>query len=157
MKKPIIVFFLLLQQLSYSQKVVSYKNIGVIFSEKYDCYLFTNFKRFTPNQDEINQFETLLNKNIQNININKFKPLIHENLNNYNRQYIGIFNEKGEKIIHINFFWREDENQPFFNKIKYDKWKTEWFEIQDGGSYYWNIKYNLIHNTFFDFRVNSHG
>ncbi|WP_139260413.1 hypothetical protein [Flavobacterium defluvii] len=113
-------------------------------------------KRFTPTSNEINELEILLGKNIEIINTNKFNPLIHKNLNNYNRQYFGIFNEKGQKIIYVNFLWRENTDHPF-NRNKKEKWKTEWQDISDGGSYYWNIKYNLINKTFFDFRVNTLG
>ncbi|MRX68445.1 hypothetical protein SAMN06265349_101540 [Flavobacterium resistens] len=156
MKKICILLFLFFHLITYSQKIVSFKNIGVIFPKDYDCYFFDNLKRFTPTANEINELEILLNKNIEVINTNKFTPLIHENLNNYNRQYIGIFNEKGEKVIYINFLWRENPNHPY-KRNKEEKWKTEWSDVADGGSYYWNIKYNLTNKTFFNFRVNTLG
>ncbi|RED26770.1 hypothetical protein BD847_0695 [Flavobacterium cutihirudinis] len=157
MKKLTIFFFLIVHLITYSQKTILFDDKGVIFPKDCDCYLFDNLKRFTPTSDEVTELEISLNENIEIINTNKFKPLIHKNLNNYNRQYIGFFNDKGEKIIYINFLWRENENQPFFNKNKEDKWKTVCQYISDGGSYYWNIKYNLTNKTFFDFRVNTLG
>ncbi|WP_431241111.1 hypothetical protein ACQ9BO_13325 [Flavobacterium sp. P21] len=108
MKKLSILLFLLFHLITYSQKTTSYKNIGVIFPKDYDSYLFDNSERFTPTSNEIKELEFLLNKNIKAINTNKFTPLIHKNLDKYNRQYIGFFNEKGERIIYINFLWREN-------------------------------------------------
>lgn len=156
MKKLTILLFLILHLTTYSQKTTLYKDKGVIFPNDYNFYLFDNLKRFTPTSNEINELEILLTKNIEIINTNKFNPLIHKNLDNYNRQYFGIFNEKGERVIYINFLWRENENKSF-NRKKEEKWKTELQYISDGGSYYWNIKYNLTHKTFFDFRVNTLG
>ncbi|HEY1193539.1 hypothetical protein [Flavobacterium sp.] len=149
MKKLSVLLFLIFHIITYSQKVTSFKNIGVIFPKDYDCYLFDN--RFTPTSTEINELEILLNKNIEAINTSKFKPLIHKNLKKYKRQYIGFYNEKGEKIIYVNFLWNKDLNS------SEEKWKTEWYDVADGGSYYWNIKYNLDNKTFFDFRVNGLG
>ncbi|WP_343617787.1 hypothetical protein [Flavobacterium sp.] len=152
MRKLGIFLLLMFNLVTYSQKVISIKDNGVIFSKNYNYYLFDNLDRFTPTSNEINKLEILLNKNIRVINTNKFEPSIHENLNNYNRQYIGFYNEKREKVIYINFLWRENRNS-----ISKEKWKTEWYDAADGGSYYWNIKYNLSNKTFFDFRVNTLG
>lgn len=151
MKKLLALLFIVFHLTIYSQKTTSFRDIGVIFPKEYDCYLFDNPDRFTPTSNDINELEILLNKNIEVINTNKFKPLIHKNLNNYYRQYIGFYNEKGEKIIHVNFLWKEDVHS------SEEKWKTEWYDVADGGSYYWNIKYNLVNKTFFNFRVNTLG
>lgn len=156
MKKIVIPLFLILFQLTFSQKVIPFKNKGVVFSKEYQYYLFDTLKRFTPNIAEIRELEALLSKNIEEINTSNFKPLIHKNLNTYKRQYIGLLNEKNEKIIYINLLWKGYKSHTRDGKVK-EPWKTEWFETSDGGSYYWNIKYHLTRKTFFDFRVNRPG
>jgi len=124
-----------------------------IFSEKYEL---PNSKlpienRFTPNQEEIKLFEKQLHKELKkfkNDNPNKKKSkkqIIYKNLKKYRRQYLGIINKSGEKIIFINFLRKMYK----FSYSKREKkeidnsWKREWKFIFDIGNKNWYAKYNI--------------
>jgi len=68
-------------------------------------------------------------------------------LEGYNRQYVAILNEKGEKEVWINFFcdtgWTEDQL------------KSYPYEVDDGGNCFFNIKINLTTGSYGDLRINS--
>ena len=142
------------------------KFTGVIFPANYDLSgIFGTQNRFTPTELEIAELEMILKAQIAELNKNRFSqknkynrknrcPTIDKNLKKYVRQYAGFYNEKGERIIYINCIWHKyteigDDN------IERQVWKTNWLTISDGGSYYWNVQYNLDTKTFFNFSVNG--
>jgi len=66
-------------------------------------------------------------------------------LDNYNRQYVPVINDKGEKEVWINCFcetWDSD-------------WKNEIMEVDDGGNCYFNLKINLTKEKYYDLMVNG--
>jgi hypothetical protein len=64
------------------------------------------------------------------------------------------YNEKEERIIYINFLWKGYKDYDLEgNEI--ESWETEWLQIFDGGSHYWQIKYYPELKIFFDFSVNG--
>lgn len=150
MKKLILIIFLMISQFSISQKNVVFENKGVIFTEGYEFYLFKDLKRITPSLGEIKELEKLLSQQIKEININKpnqkKSPLIHRNLKKYKRQYVGYYNGNGERIIYINFLWKGYKGYDVDGK-QIEPWKTEWLQMFDGGSQYWQIKYNSDFST----------
>ena len=119
-------------------------------------------RRFTPTPDDIKILEKNLRLNIKNINKDRpnqgkdFGPIIHKHLRKYLRQYLGLIDKNGNKIIWVNFIKRPT----LIQKIRdfYDAsegLQEDWIFILDGGSYYWQIKYNLNSGEFFDFSVNG--
>lgn len=111
-------------------------------------------ERFTPSANDISLVENVLKKNIANLNIKlinqpKDFPVIHKNLKKYIRQYVGFINNSNEKIIWINFLWK--------NKYTKEEISKEIINIKDGGSYFWNIKINLQTGELTDFNVNGIG
>jgi hypothetical protein len=158
MKRILSLVILFFCQYATSQTVIPFEKKGVIFYDKYEFYMFNDLKRFTPSLFEIKELERLLSQQIKFINQNKpnqnHQPLIHRNLGKYKRQYIGFYNEIGERIIYINFLWKGYKDHDLDgNEI--EPWKTEWLQIFDGGSHYWQIKYNPELKMFFDFSVNG--
>lgn len=139
-------------------EIAPFKNSGVIFSADYKYYSFDNLKRFTPSFSEISELEILLSRHIKKINSNRLnqgnQSLIHRNLKKYKRQYIGYFDEKGERVIYVKFLWK---GYQYFddNGKEIEIWKTQWLEIFDGGSSYWQIKYNPDLKIFSDLAVNG--
>jgi hypothetical protein len=116
---------------------------------------FNEFQRFTPNVDDIVLAETLLRKDLKQF-VKKLPavrfvrgPNVYGHLEKYARQYFGLTNSKGEKIILLNCFW--DEN------IKKDSadWLNEYYHVYDGGNYYWEAKVNLTTHQLFDFGVHG--
>ena len=147
---------------------VKYKRVkGTIFNDEYD---FSNFfvidvdstKRWTPKKVDIENAESILRRQLSNINkdkVNQFGgyPIIHRNLNSYFRQYVGILNEKGQKIIHINFYWNKysliDKIKGYHNsRINF---KSNYAIVFDGGSYYWQINVNLEEQKLSDLQING--
>lgn len=69
---------------------------------------------------------------------------VWERLDEYNRQYLGII--LGEKkIIYANFFCSE---------FDFD-WRKEFVFVMDGGSCFFQFKYDLNTSEFFDLQVNG--
>ena len=158
MKTILSLIILIFCQFAIAQTVIPFEKKGVIFSDKYEFYMFNDLKRFTPTFSEIEGLEKLLLQKIKLINQNKpnqnHQPLIHRNLGKYKRQYIGYYNEKGERIIYVNFLCKGYKDYDL-NGNEIEPWKTQWLQIFDGGSHYWQIKYYPELKIFFDFSVNG--
>jgi hypothetical protein len=138
------------------------QGIEIIKINKYQCAIFSKQyklpnselpveKRFTPNVEEIKLFENQLysefkefNKNNPN-QIKSKKQIIFKNLKKYRRQYLGIINENGNKIIFINFLWKKYNilDAKSGKKETDNSWKKEWKFIFDIGHENWYAKYNL--------------
>ncbi|SHM11339.1 hypothetical protein [Mucilaginibacter sp. OK098] len=134
------------------------RSAGIVYSVYNDSLkndTLNEFQRFTPNVDDIVLAETLLRRDLKQF----FKklpsvrfvrgPNVSSHLEKYARQYFGLINGKGEKIILLNCFW--DEN------IKKDgaDWVNEFYHVYDGGNYYWEAKVNLATQKLFDFGVHG--
>jgi len=62
----------------------------------------------------------------------------------YQKQYVVVVNEKGEKIVWVNGFCSPKE-----------RWRTEIVSVMDGGTCYFNLKINLTRMKCFDLMVNG--
>ncbi|MBC6605660.1 hypothetical protein H8B13_02400 [Hymenobacter sp. BT188] len=140
---------------------------GTIFTDKYPFTLLhvsdiDSLKRFTPTLEELQEAEYILSRKLQFANRSRMNQsddnqIIHKNLNKYFRQYVGFFNKKGDKIIHINFHWNEytlvdNIRGSLDTRLKYD---SDYSTVFDGGSYYWEINVNLTKNKLSDLQVNG--
>jgi hypothetical protein len=138
---------------------------GIIFSKDY----VPTFILYPPDTKKINlsiqdiiQVEQLIKYDVSNKNNQKIKDtFICQNLNKYLRQYIGYLNPKGQRIVFINFFWkneivREERNHKVLPKLFPEpQWKRTWFTVFDGGHFYWQIKINLSTMQLFEFGENG--
>lgn len=110
-------------------------------------------KRFTPTKQEIDQAEISLKNNLKILNkqlLNQLStPVIHKNLRKYRRQYFGFIDNNGDKILFINCFWDRSKDDSKF-------WLTEEKVVHDGGSYFWNVKFNLDKNELFELNINGY-
>lgn len=129
---------------------------GYVFDKEHFVFMTveSSERRFTPSTNDISLVENVLKENISKLNIKlinqpKDFPVIHKNLKKYIRQYVGFINNSNEKIIWINFLWK--------NKYKKEEISKEIINIKDGGSYFWNIKINLQTGELTDFNVNGIG
>jgi len=153
--KKFILFYLLLLLCSACHDNSHIKEEGFegyIFNidSLYNSFIEGKVKGFNPNKDEILFTEQLINQHIEQLT--KFHeygecPVIHKNLNNYFRQYVGYINEKGEKIIWINFIWK--------NSFVREEISKKIISVDDGCSNYWNVKVNLSKRILFEFLVNG--
>jgi hypothetical protein len=67
-------------------------------------------------------------------------------LNKYKRQYVPVINDKGEKIVWVNYFC--DDNS---------YWMKEPVVVCDGGEYFFQLTVNLTTKKYYDFSVNGLG
>ncbi len=139
---------------------------GIIFPKDYemsDLGISNSESRFTPSIIEIIELEKYLQFDIKSINEERpnqgkyFGPIIERNLKKYVRQYYGYINKNGERIIHVNFLWdRSSLRESIGGYTKPSEgWEEDWKSVLDGGSRFWEIKYNLNKFEFFDFLVNG--
>ncbi|WP_026725500.1 hypothetical protein [Flavobacterium sasangense] len=109
--------------------------------------------RFTPTKEEIFKAENALKSKLKYLNnplINQSSsPIIHKNLKKYKRQYFGYINDKGEKILYINSLWSKSNRENY--------WLQQIIIGSDGGSYYWNIEYNLETDELESLKINGYG
>ncbi len=115
-------------------------------------YSYTSEQRFTPTREEIDKAESILRKDLKILNKNLRNqystPVIHEQLNQYKRQYFGYIDEHGDRIVLINCFWAP-------NEALTENWLIHRIRVLDGGSYYWNVKFNLDKGQLFDLSING--
>jgi hypothetical protein len=108
--------------------------------------------RFTPDKKEVDKAELALESQLKSLNVDKMNqyetPVIDKNLHKYKRQYFGYIDSKGQRILFINCFWKRDKEGELL-------WLTERIRALEGGSYYWNVKFNLDTNELFDLDVNG--
>jgi hypothetical protein len=142
---------------------------GTIFN---DNYPFVNFlmleldsmKRWTPNADDIKLAEKILKDQIKNVNKNKPNqmdrcPTIHRHLNDYFRQYVGLINEKGHKVVHINMSWDKFtlRDRIVGNSDSRLDFKSDYSMTLDGCSYYWQVTIDMDDKKISGFGVNGVG
>ncbi|MDO1451985.1 hypothetical protein Q0590_37295 [Rhodocytophaga aerolata] len=135
---------------------------GVIFSADYPAWIGSS-ERFTPTLEEIVLVENLLKSSLKEVNkpmINQgsyMGPVIHKRLHKYQRQYFGYISPKGERMVYVNCnYFRYN----FIDRIQGieqpdDKWKKQQTEVNDGGSYHWQIQVNLTTKELFGLQVNG--
>ena len=160
MKRIKILFLLLLPLFAFCQTTdraiaehYQIKKSDIAIFPKDDGELIGGI-RFTPTKEEVEKAENALRGDLKTINqqlVNQDgtnnNPIIHKNLNKYKRQYFGYINEDGERILQINALWRKSEHSK--------NWLRNRVEVFDGGSHYWNVKFNLKTGELFDLSVNG--
>ena len=105
--------------------------------------------RFTPTLEEVEVAEKLLKARLPELNKDKISqygtcPNIEKKLKKYKRQYFGLMNQSGEKVIWINML---------MNHI--NEASEEIIIVCDGCSYYWNVKVNITTGEVFDLDING--
>jgi hypothetical protein len=134
------------------------RNPGIIYSTDNTFYredTLSGFTRFTPSTEDIELTECIIKEDLKRINkkLPSFKfvrgPNIYRHLKKYVRQYFGLINNKQEKIVFLNCFWDDREK----NTVR--DWLEDYYNVYDGGNYYWQGKVNLITHQLFDFGVHG--
>lgn len=125
---------------------------GIIDKESSTWHNFDEQKeRYTPTLDDVRYTEKILTDSI--VYIKRKEPahsdFITKNLNRYLRQYVGYINKNGDKIVWINFLYKNDRfiNTAYLNDAV--------ITVNDGGEYYWSIKVNITKNKLYDIAVNG--
>jgi hypothetical protein len=124
---------------------------GVIFSQQ-NAEALSRFAGgntvsgyWTPTQADVIALETGLNNYLKSVaSLFPQEPPTKERLSEYHRQYLGII-EDGKQVIYANFFC-EDANQD---------WKNQYVIVQDGGSCYFQLKFEVGASRYYDLHING--
>jgi len=128
----------------------------------FDCAIFPaayptelDGKGFTPSHTDVDSVTKALTEKFKMLNVtNKDdRNTISSNLPLYKIQVFGYTDKAGNKVLYLNCF-RNDRQK---DKDLANTWTTDMVEVQDGGNYFWTIKYDLAKGAFFDFKVNGNG
>lgn len=145
------------------------KSRGTIFNG--NC-AFPNFlmleldstKRWTPDAADIQLAERILRAGIKEANKNRLNqmdgcPIIHRHLNDYFRQYVGLINDQGHKVIHINMSWDKFtlKDRLVGNSDSRRDFDSDYSITLDGCSYYWQVSIDLDDRKMLGFGVNGVG
>lgn len=129
---------------------------GYIFEENHFVLLSieNQNKRYTPTKEDIFLVEKIIKNKIKCANSDLMNqsngcPKIHKKLKKYIRQYVGFINNDGQKVIWVNFIWK--------NNFSDDKVASDIIQVLDGCSYYWNAKINIDDNSVYDLSINGNG
>lgn len=121
-------------------------------------------KRWTPDADDIQLAERILRAGIKEANKNRLNqmngcPIIHRHLNDYFRQYVGLINGQGHKVIHINMSWDKFtlKDRIAGNSDSRQDFNSDYSITLDGCSYYWQVSIDLDDKKLFGFGVNGVG
>jgi len=177
MKKLILPLFLFFVSAVSAQKVIKSEKVtdhsmhivgddfeGIIFNDNYfqnpKDTSETKIKRFTPSSEDIFLTESILKEHAGNKQNKGDEECIFSNLKKYRRQYIGYFNDKGEKLIYVNCFpvnedWAIQKAKEGNKILNIPRWYNSLFHVFDGGNRFWQIKLNLSTKKMFDFWVNG--
>lgn len=132
------------ERISYMETVQIVKTAayqGYIFPSDNPSYMFAG-KRFMPSQLSVGMAERILTEQWRKAGGER----ISKELSTYVRQYVGYTNEKGEKIIWINFVHEPTPGYELDKAI---------YEMKDGGDSFWNVKVNLTTHQLFELNVNG--
>jgi hypothetical protein len=129
---------------------------GYIFDENHFVLMSIDnqSKRYTPSKEDIFLAESIIKNKLKCLNTSLINqgdncPIIHKKTKKYIRQYVGFINNRNEKIVWINFVWKD--------KFSNEKMSKDIIQVMDGCSYYWNIKVNLDNKNLNDLNINGQG
>ena len=106
-----------------------------------------DFELFTPSDEDIILSKKLSNIYIDSLSRTSKNQILRYSMSKYYRQYVGYFDNNGDKIILINAFCSKEGSSEELTK--------KWVMILDGGSCYFKIKINLNKRTCFDLLING--
>lgn len=127
---------------------------GYVFNKDHFIMLDVgeNYVRYTPTKEDVYKTEEIIKLNIKlanknHVNQSGTNPIIHKNLNKYIRQYVGFINTNNEKVIWVNFIWKQ--------AIQKHHLETDIISSLDGGSYYWNVTVDIKNDGLYNLQING--
>ena len=126
---------------------------GIIVDRDVDIYENKKSNWFKPSLLEVQASERVLVDQLSQLNTGKANqqgpcPDIEKNLKKYVRQYVGYYDQEGNKIILINMLWGKEVTYA-------ERLREEYWVILDGCSYYWRVKVDLGKEKLFDLDING--
>ena len=117
-----------------------------------DEWMTMAFKKGIPAELTVKELEEInkyLQEAVYKYNETKISWENPIDLLKYNRQYIAIINEKGEKEIYINCF-----SSSGIRNGEY--WKNNFVFVLDGGNHFFQVKINITKKLIIMFNVNGY-
>lgn len=123
-----------------SKKFPVRENQSVIFPASYKAG-FKEYQRWTPDWETVKQVEPALQQCLK-----KEAPDIAKKLSAYKRQYVGLVNQAGEKIVWVNFFAYDFGSED---------WQRDLVIVEAGGDDFFNVKIKIKSQECFDVMING--
>ena len=125
---------------------------GVSLSEFHEIpiqYALFSPMRYQPDPDDIQRAELILDNEIEKLcgEFHGKGSAIYRRLHRYVRQYVGLTNQTGDRLVLINGLWK--------NRVKNYPWESRFINILHGGDSFWRTRINLSRGEVELFLVNS--
>jgi hypothetical protein len=117
--------------------------------EKMEWAFGKGYKNYTPNTDDIETAESLLEECFSKESSGTHNPFFNRELNDYYRQFIGVELTGGDKVIMVNCFCRDSEKD-----LK--NWKTDMVLVPDGSNCYFRLTVNIKRKSYYNLMINGH-
>ncbi len=150
MTRILLLCFLTLASCGKFQGSVSLKPDETIIDAGKDMsWVFgKSYTSRTPESKDIETAETILNVAFEDQKKPTVNRLLGRKPDDYFKQFVGITDSNGDKIIWVNCFCKAEENS-------FNDWKNKIVFVNDGGNCFFNVKINITKNTYFDLMVNG--
>ncbi|MAC95269.1 MAG: hypothetical protein CMC96_07195 [Flavobacteriales bacterium] len=120
--------------------------VVIKYDERKHDFFIRNGKTTELTISELIEIEGIIDSAINKHNLN-VDSMFQVSTIGYKRQYLPYLNEKGDKVIWINFncgsWWNEND-------------KEELVEVVDGGNCHFELTINLTKGSYYDFYVNGY-
>jgi hypothetical protein len=122
-------------------------------------WIFKNAKTAELSESELNDIEKILRIAVEENNDSRRIALKNNpnkeflesryklKMDGFKRQYVPIINSEGQKEVWINLFCDDFGMQ---------HWKSELFEVEDGGNCHYNLKINLETKKYYALSINGY-
>ncbi len=112
--------------------------------------------RFTPTEDEINILDSVAVIYVHLDHFQSISPKYNSHMEDYDkyyRQYVGLINKNGNKIILVSGFCKHYADTHNYKKI----WKKKLVSslIKGGGACYFSLMYDVKTGMCFNFVINA--
>ena len=127
----------------------AYQSKCKIFYSDYkdSLFIYNDLSRWNPTKQDIIRGDSILIKCITTFSYPS--SFIKNNIYNYNRQYFGLIDKKGNKILWVNCLYKESK------LIRGNAWLNRLDGADDGGDHFFNITISLEKNTCIDVHINN--
>ena len=107
-----------------------------------------NYKNWNPSDDDIEAADKLFIEGFNDQKRGTVDRVLYRKPEEYYRQYVGVTDSTGDKIIWINCFCDKEADT-------FKDWKERIIRVSDGGNCFINVKTNISKNKYTEFNVNG--
>jgi hypothetical protein len=143
-------------------KITTSDNVAVLINENEKLqFRYPEMQTWKPNQAEINIAENIIPIIISENNTDNSVNEIYENITDYYFQLIPYLDKDKRKIIYVNSLCKSFVKNPLPNLDGSEpqdeiEWKSYFYDVDDGGNCFWQVKIDVEQKEYFDFSVNGY-